>query len=174
MRYRSQLFIGTVLVVAGLLFLIGELTGIGAWQLCWPTLFIGLGIWLLVRPRFTHAPLDLRIFGDVRRRGSWQVGDEELWMFIGDAKLDLTEAEIPAGESRFRIFAFIGDVDVRLPAGAGVAVSSVGFVTEANLFGEPHTHFLAPLQWESPDYVAAERKVIVEVVAFIVDLDVVR
>jgi lia operon protein LiaF len=133
---------------------------------------ISLGIFLVVRPRFAPAGtnIEFKLIGDIRRMGSWQVSDEEIWIGIGDLDLDMTQADIPAGETRLRIYGLIGDVDIRLPAGAEVAISSMAFVTDAKIRGEKREQFLTPLQWSSPGYEIAERRVLIETLFFINDL----
>lgn len=174
MRNQGQIIFAVLLIVVGILFLAGNLLNINVWALCWPLGLIVLGVFLVVRPRFAPAGahVEMKLIGDIQREGPWQVSDEEIWIGIGDLDLDMTQADIPAGETRLRVYGLIGDVDVRLPAGAEVAVSSMAFVTDAKIRGEKREQFLTPLHWSSPGYQTAERRVSIETMFFINDMKV--
>ena len=176
MRNQGQLFIGIVLVLVGLMFLIGHLFDINVWAFCWPLGLILLGVWLLLRPQLVSSDTAVRqrLLGDIHRDGVWQVADEEIWIGVGDVDLDMTSADIPVGETRLRVFGFVGDVDVLVPAGVGVSVSSTAFVTDARVLGQKRDRFLAPLHLASEDYETAERKVRLETTFFVVGLKVKR
>jgi lia operon protein LiaF len=176
MRSRGQIFIGGLLILIGLAFLIGRVFNVDVWVFCWPVGLIGLGVWLLLRPRMVgpDTVVQFRALGDIRRRGAWEVGDEEFWIGVGDVDLDLTGATIPIGETRLRFFGFVGDVEVIVPEGVGVWVSSTAFLTDGKLLGRKEEHFLVPVHVSSDDYEMAERKVRVEVTFFVTDLKVRR
>lgn len=164
MRNRGQMLIGIVVILFGLMILISNLfkVDVGLW--CWPTALIFLGIWLLLRPRFVgpDTAVQARVFGPIRRSGAWQVADEEIWLFVGDVRLDLTQAEIPPGKTQIRVFALVGDVRLDVPDGVGVSVSSTAFVTEVNLFGQKHQNFVMTTRLTSDDYETAEYTVDLE------------
>ena len=173
MRNRGQLFIGIVLILVGLVFLIGHLFDVNVWAL-WPLGLILLGVWLLLRPRLITSDVVVRqrLLGDIHRDGVWQVADEEIWIGVGDVELDMTRADIPVGETRLRVFGFVGDVDVFVPAGVGVSVSSTAFVTDGRVLGQKRDRFLSTLHLASEDYETAERKIGLETTFFVVDLRV--
>jgi lia operon protein LiaF len=176
MRNTGLLFFGSILVLIGLASMAGTLFQVNIWGLLWPSLLILLGIWLLARP-YLMGPgkgLDIAIIGDIRRSGTWQATNEELWTFVGDIDLNLTQADLPVGVTRYRILGFVADVDVQVPEGVGVAVSTIGFVTGLHLLGQKHDRFLIPFEWKSDNYDAAERKVFIETVFFVNDLKVKR
>ncbi|MFH1086125.1 MAG: cell wall-active antibiotics response protein LiaF [Chloroflexota bacterium] len=172
---NHQIYLGGAIVVVGVLALIATLTGFNPWRLFWPLVLIGLGLYFVLRPRLggEGVAVQARLFGDVERRGRWPVQDEELWMAIGDTKLDLTEAEIPSGETRLRLFGLIGDIDLRLPADVGLAVESYGFVTAAKLLGHKQDMFLSG-RYATDGYAEAERRIHVQTGFFIADVDVQR
>jgi len=169
MRNKGQLYIGVALLGIGGLILIRNLTGIRLWPYIWPTLIIVLGAWLIIRPRTTHEGTDLtfRFIADLDRDGPWRVTDEEIWTFVGDIDLDMGQATLPPGETRLRIFSFVGDVKLRVPQNVGVAVSTTAFFTEAKVLGEPYQGFLAPVIVSSPNYETAEQKVFLELTCFV-------
>jgi len=174
MRNRGQLFIGILLTLIGLMFLVGDLFDVNVWAFCWPVGLILLGVWLLLRPQLVSSDTAVRqkILGDIHRDGVWQVANEEIWIGVGDVDLDMTSADIPTGETRLRVFGFVGDVDVLVPEGVGVSVSSMAFVTDARVLGQKRDSFLAPVHLTSDDYETAERKIRLETTFFVGDLKV--
>ncbi len=172
MRDRGQFMLGLFLVVLGLIFLLSTVFDINLWPFCWSIGLIGLGVWLVVRPRMVgeNVGTEFSLIGDLRRRGAWAVRNEEIWHGIGDVELDLTQAEIPPGESIIRIFSFIGDVNVYAPANIGLAVRSTGFFVDADLMQEKIETFLSPAEASSENYASAERRVRVELTAFIAEM----
>lgn len=178
MRDRGQVFIGAAIILAGLVFLIGNQFNINVWAFCWPTALILLGVWLLVRTQRgvpdTGVRQRLLILGDMHRDGAWQVADEEIWVGVGDVDLDMLEAEVPLGETRIRILGFVSDVDILVPEGVGVSVSSTAFVSDAKVLGKKREGILVPVDVVSDDYETAERKVRLETTCFVSEVKVRR
>jgi lia operon protein LiaF len=174
MRKKTQIVVGVVIITWGLLLLIGNLLQINIWAYVWPLILIGLGVWLLTRPhkqgRYTHVVL----LGDQRRRGAWQVRDEDLFSLIGDVTLDLTEAEIPVGETTLRMQGFVNSVVVKVPDDVGLAITSTAFVTSAYVFGHKRDYILTPYELETDNYHEVDRRVRLELVYFVADLKVRR
>jgi predicted membrane protein len=178
MRNQGQLFIALGLVIVGVLFLIGNLFRVDTSAWFWPVAFILLGVLLIARPRLAPAgtAVEMKLLGDIRYRGAWQVANEEIWTGLGNVELDFSDAQIPPGEMRIRAYGFIGDARIRVPApasGAGVAVSATALIGSSHINGQKRDHFVTPVQWASPGFEAAERKVFVEIMYFISDLKIV-
>lgn len=176
MRNKRQIFIGGAITLVGLVFLIGAVFHIDVGDFCFPVGLILLGVFLLLRPYLLgpDEQVQLKLLGDVRRYGDWQVADEEIWIGVGDVRLDMTGADIPAGETRIRVFGFVGDVKLLAPEGVGVSVSSTSFITDARVLGQKRDSFLTPLHFASAGYETAERKVRLEVNCFVGNLRVRR
>ena len=174
MRNQGQILIGSLIILLGAALLAGQLLDVNIWTFCWPLGLIFLGVWLILRPRWVSpgTGVNLRPFGDVKRYGSWQVADEEIWMFVGDIHLDLVHASLPPGETIIRIFGFVGDVNLIVPQGLEFSVSSTAFLTDAKILQEKRDSFLSPVYFTSPAYQTAERKIRLEITFFIADLDV--
>ena len=160
MRNRGQLIFGGILILFGLLALFETLFNVDIGAIFWPLVLIAVGGLLLLRPRFAPPGSEVwfRLFGGINRHGAWQVQNEEVWMFIGDVRLDLTQAELPLGEKTFQVSGFVGDIDLVLPADTAIDVHCNGFVTSARWFGSKRDHFLTPAIYTSPGYEQAERK----------------
>ena len=174
MRNRGQLIIGAVLVALGLLSLLSTVFHIDFGALCWPVLLIGIGVWLVLRPRLTSpdSASEVLLIGDRRRRGEWTVRNEEFWLGVGDVELDMTQAIIPPGETVLRVYAFVGDVDIFVPRAVGVAVQLNGFVIDSDVLGQDYDSFLTPVSVESDNFASAESRLRVEMISFVVDLKV--
>ncbi len=176
MQNKSMLLWGMLLIALGAMFLIGNLTGIQVWAICWPTGLILLGVWTIARP-YTIGPdtaIEQRILGDIKKRGDWQVRDKEFWMGVGDIDLDLTNAEIPPGETRLRCFGFVGSVKMLIPENAGVSIASTALLTDGKVLGQRQERFVTSLNVTSDDYEVAERKIKIETTYLVVDLKVRR
>ena len=173
MRNRGPLFIDSLLVVFGIVLLLGNLFQINVWKLCWPTGLILVGVWLLLRPRFALPGtfVNIRFIADDKRYGTWQVGNEEIWSFIGDVRLDMTQANIPPGETTYQMYGFIGDLDILVPKDVGFSISSTAFLTSARINGRKSDSFLVPATYASENYASVERKIRLESYFFIADVD---
>jgi len=168
MKNRTQMGIGLALIVVGLIYVISILLDIDLRGSFWAFLLIILGIWLLLRPGFSGSDGgDFRFFGDVVRRGAWKVSGQEHWSFIGDVKLDFTEAEIPQGETVIRKYAFLGDFKVIAPPDLPLSLSATGMISEVRLFGQKRDGFFVPNDLATPGYENADRKIRLEMVTFL-------
>ena len=174
MRDRNHLIFGTGLILLGALVLISNLFHIDFGMFCWPSFLILAGAWLLLRPRLIREGdhFDVRIFGNVYRSGTWSVSDQEHWGFITDMNLDLTQAEIPDGESAIRINSFVGDVDLLAPADLALSIRANGFVTDVRFKNKRYGGFLVPVNVASEGYSEAARRVRIDLACFVGDLKV--
>jgi predicted membrane protein len=174
MGERNQFSLGVIILIAGLVLLLGSVTGIHLWRFIWPLALIALGLYFVLRPRLVSSgsSIDLHLLGDVHRRGPWQVEDQELWVIIGDVELDLSEATIPSGETRIRVYGLVGDVDLRVPPDVAVSVTSYALLSDVDALGRKEDVFLAPFRHVSEDYESAERRIALQTGYLVVDLDI--
>jgi predicted membrane protein len=171
MTNRWQVYVGAAIIVVGVIFLVGTVFDIDPWAICFPVVLIVAGVLVLLHPQLFTAGR-LKLLGSVRRRGTWQVADGEFYVGVGDVHLDMTSADIPEGETRIRVLIGVGSVDVRVPEGVGVSVSSIGFVTDAKALGQKQVSFFTPFEVTSDGYQTAEHKVHLETVNFVGDVKV--
>lgn len=171
---QRRLLIGSLLVFFGILLLVGEIFDLEVGKICWPAGLILLGVFLIARPGMfgPASAAKLRPFANIRRAGIWQPASEEIWMLVGDVRLDLTQAMLPPGETVVTIYGFVGDIHLTVPAGVGLAVASTAFLTTGRIFGQKGDHFLTTLERANPEYAQAERKVRLETIFFVADLKV--
>lgn len=94
--------------------------------------------------------------------------------FIGDTVIDLTKAQIPYGETKINVSAFIGDVKVFMPDEMDVAitVSSSSCIGDMKVLNEKQGGFMSNVQSSSPHYMEASRKVKLVVSVFVGDVRV--
>jgi len=176
MRNRWLILVGVLFILWGLVSLVSTVFHVNAGAFCLPVALIALGVWLLVRPRVLGpgTGFHLLLLGDLHRSGDWRVTSEEIWVGVGDIRLDMTQAEIPPGETTLHVLGFVGDVRLHLPPDVGVAVSSAAFVTDARVLGQQYETVFDALHVTSENYEAAGRKIRLEVTAFVADLRVER
>ncbi len=176
MRNQGQMVLALVIIAIGVVLFIGSVLDVDVWALCFPTALILVGIWILLGPRLAGPDRTVRqkLLGDIRRRGIWEVSDEEFWLGIGDVRLDMSEAEIPPGETELRVWHFVGDVRLHVPEGVGVSVSSTAVVTDVRFFGKKREGILSPVRMTSDDYESAERTIRLEVTSLVGDVRVSR
>lgn len=174
MQNRTQLIMGGALILFGVLFLISNFFNIDFGAICWPTLIILVGVWIIVRPRMVPEDTDVRmwIFGDHDRHGEWQAQDQEIWSFIGDINLDFTAAELKKPETKLKIFTFVADIDLTVPKDLGLSISWVGFVTDGRIQGKRMGGFVTPVNYISEGYETAAKKLDLELISFVGDLKV--
>ncbi len=176
MYNRGYLFIGAAVIVLGLLALVSALIGVDLCALVLPLLLIAAGIYILVRPRFAPPDVAMRVhlLGNIKRSGAWTVLGEELWVLVGDARFDLTEATLPPGETVIRVLGFVGDLKLVVPETVPVAITSIAFLTSSRVFGEKRDTFLAPFETTTEGYAAAESKLRFESWRFVTGVKVRR
>jgi len=106
----------------------------------------------------------------------WELRPMNVSHFIGDTIIDLTKAQIPFGETRLNVSAFIGDVKVFVPNDIDVEfhVSSSSFLGDITVFNRREGGFLRTLQEQSPGYLHADKKIKLQCSLFIGDIHVQR
>jgi len=169
---RTEITFGLVVLGLGLLFLIGALFKVDIWGLICPVVLIGVGIVLIYRTRQdpSSGNLKIRFVGDIRRGGVWLAQDEEIWGFVLDTRLDFTEADLEDGETTLRIGAFVNDFRVTVPEQIGIAVQSMAFMTESRILGEKQETFFIPFQWQSPNFEASIKKIVLKPTCFVSEI----
>jgi predicted membrane protein len=167
---RSQLVMGGIILAIGLILLAERLIGFNLWRVTWPLLLIALGVYVLLSPRYQKGGVTLRLLGDIHRRGAWDVRDEDLWVLVGDTRLDLTQANIPLGDTTIRLYGLAGDLKVTAPPDCGVAVRTTALVLDVRTPTDKRDVLLSSYQWASPNFALAERRVLLMLVYLAMDV----
>jgi lia operon protein LiaF len=172
MGIRGQIILGFFLVFLGLVYILGIVFDLDVGALCWPVLLIILGVWLLARPRLERSGSNIILIGDFRRSGIWNIASTNVWLGIGDVRLNFNESELPPGETVFRVNGIIGDFKAEVPAGTPVMVNVSAFISDTTIFGQKTNNILTPLRYHSENYETAERKLRFETTHLIGDVKV--
>ncbi|MBW4085328.1 cell wall-active antibiotics response protein LiaF [Paenibacillus sp. S150] len=113
--------------------------------------------------------------GDVHMgKDHFQLKNTNISQFIGDTVLDLTNAQIPYGETKIIISAFVGDIKVYIPEDMdlGVKVNSSSFIGDMQVLEQSRSGFMSNVQCKTPYYKEAGKKVRINVSAFIGDIKI--
>ncbi len=174
MRNSGQLIFAVVVILIGAVLLADSVLDVDVWTLAWPVGIILLGVFLLLRPKLvsTDTSIGYKLLGDIKRRGDWEVSEEEIWIGVGDVRLDMADADIPLGETCIRVLGFVSDVRLYVPQDVGVSVSSNAFYSEVKGLGKKREVFLSTLHVDSDNYEDAERKIRLETSYFVADIKV--
>jgi predicted membrane protein len=174
MRNQGQFYLGIVIVVFGIVLLIANIFNIDLSMLCWPMVFILLGLFFIYRPKMLEPGTELtqKFLGEEQRSGRWQVVDEEFWSFVGDVELDMINADIPDGVTKIRMFSFVGDIDLYVPSDVGVMVDATAFVSDVSLPDAKEENFLMPLHIGTVNYKLAQKKILLQATCFVGDIKV--
>jgi lia operon protein LiaF len=174
MSRRMRIRAGIAIALFGLLLLISNLLEINLWAYLLPLILIAFGTWLILRPQATRRSLPTRVslLGDVRRRGSWSVRNEDVWLGIGDLDLDFTHARVPEGETRIQLQGLVGEVDLTIPEDLGINIRSLAVITDAHVLGAHQDYVLTPYEFTSSGYETAARRVSLEILQVVTDLRV--
>ncbi|MFQ5861413.1 MAG: LiaF domain-containing protein, partial [Dehalococcoidia bacterium] len=171
--------IPVLLIALGIVFLLDNLDMIEVtpgriWGVLWPLLIIFVGLsmlrslfwfrrfrrhwhgprrgWSGVGPGGWPPPGD-RLVGQVNLGGpGWKLEDREIRLGAGEVRMDLTQAEIPDGETNLSIHGGVGAVRVRVPREVGIAVSARTDVGSIDLFGEHTGGLFREMSQETPGY----------------------
>ncbi len=158
---KGQAALGLFFLTLGFFWLIGNFFHVNIWPYLIPIILIAIGLWLLLRPKVEETLVigDQKILGDIRRDGAWKLTDEELRLGIGDIDIDLSEADIPAGETTIHIKAFVCGIKVFVPEDVGIALSSSAFVIETDFFNEKKEAFVTTINIDSTNFNEADRRI---------------
>ena len=175
MQNRNQMLVGSFFILCGGAWFVASLLHISFWAICFPMGLILLGVlFLAARPPLFGPTSEggTHFVGDIVRGGEWTVKNEELYMFVGNVRLDMSRAQFSSGETTIYLNAFVADVDVSVPSDVAVSLSSTSFVVDAELAGQRVERFLSGVQMATPDYATAERKLRIVTTCFVGDVNV--
>jgi hypothetical protein len=150
-----------VLLVAAVLLAshlhVGHFNG---WTMFWAVILVAIG-----GAELLHGENGLRTMGvgdvdalygcqDRRHVG----GRRYLQHMIGDIRLDLSELDIPEGETPLEVSSWIGDITLLVPRHLAVSVVAETTLGDVRVFGETAEGIHPRLTYESPGYPAAPRR----------------
>ncbi|MNJ47701.1 hypothetical protein D3C77_428680 [compost metagenome] len=94
--------------------------------------------------------------------------------FVGDTIIDLTKAQIPYGETKINVSAFIGDVKVFIPEDMdiGITATSSALIGDLKVLSQKRGGFMSNVNAESPHYGEAGKRIKLVVSVFVGDVKV--
>lgn len=106
----------------------------------------------------------------------WQLEPTNISHFIGDTVIDLTKANIPLGETKLTVSAFIGDVKVFVPNDiqVEVSVSASAFICDMKVMDRHESGMFRNMKYDSRYYSEADKKIHLTLNMFIGDVLVKR
>lgn len=104
----------------------------------------------------------------------WELKPMNLSHFIGDTVVDLSRAQIPVGETRINISAFIGDIKIFVPndTSLGIKLNMSSFIGESKFLEDKEGGIFTSINQQSTQYYECERQIIINVSTFIGDVKV--
>ncbi len=174
MRGQGRIVGGILIIFLGVMILASQLLRVEFCPLFFAALLIIFGVALLLRPRMLSADTSLRarLLGPIRHRGDWQVQEQEIWLFVGDVRLDFSEAQIPEGETAIRVFAFVADLRAIVPEDVGVAVTSNAIISDIRIHDRKRDSIVVPAHVTTENYETAARRIHLEATGFIANVRV--
>jgi len=173
---RWQIIFGLVLITAGAVSLVEVLFDVDLSPFIWPLILIGLGTWLILRPRLVEpgVQVEFQLFGDIEKTGIWEAKDHEIWSFVGSPQLDFSNALFSQGESTIRLFGFVSEVAIILPEDVGLNLESTAFLTDYQGLDRKEERFFSSIKHQSPQFSDMEKRVNIQVAAFVTEIRIKR
>jgi len=100
--------------------------------------------------------------GDIEMAGPMILGPSRYETFIGEVKLDLTQAVIPEGETVISVNTVLGEIRVLAPADVGVAVRVGTLLGSTEVLGRKGGSVSADEMAVTDDYATASRRLRIE------------
>ncbi len=172
---RWQIILGIILVVLGIFSLLNQvIPDLRIGRFFFPLILIGLGVLLIFRPRMAGSGviLEFPIIGDLRKTGTWDASQHEIWWFVGSNRFDFSEARFPTGEAIIKVIGFVADIKVILPEDVGLSIESTAIVTEYKGHQRKQDLLLNTLEDQTPNYLTADKRVKVQAFAIVSDIKV--
>jgi len=110
----------------------------------------------------------------VGQHESWELSDRVYRQGLGTINLDLTHARLPDGETHIIAHVGVGEIEVLLPPDMTVRLNGTVRVGEVRFFGREGSGLDRALDYETPGYEAAPRRLHLEMHSGIGDVTVER
>jgi hypothetical protein len=117
---------------------------------------------------------DRRFIGEIEITGPMQAGPMQVETFIGEVRLDLTQATFPDGKTPIHVGTAIREVRVLLPANVAASVRATSMLGDSEALGRTSGAFLGDARAETDGYSGATRRIRVEAQSLIGEVAVRR
>lgn len=144
----------------------------------WPLLLIGIGVYLIYRDMRKKSGgessySEVRILGDSSHDSiTGEIDGTNISHFIGDTDLNLAGAKLKPGINTLKLFVFIGDIEVYIPAGMEVEASFSAFIGDLSVLNRHKGGIAVSVTEKSAGYDTAEKKLRIVGNAFIGDIKI--
>ena len=178
MRNPFLFIFGLLVMLLGFAFLFDQAFGFDLVRFVWPIGLILAGLALILQRNKTPdygveiSKQNSAFISEINRNGRWLVENESFSAFISDMTLDLSDADIPKGETVFTLSGFIGDITIRVPDDVAVMLNSSSFISDVSAPGTKEGGVLGPSKVIGDGYGMADRRIRIEASYFISDITV--
>jgi predicted membrane protein len=114
----------------------------------------------------------LRFINEIDEFHSNAIKPAEYLSFVTDLKLDFSTATIPEGETNIRFNGFVNEIKLTSSENVGLKISARGFVNNSKINGREENNIFAPFEYESPDYDIQTRKVFIQTLSFVSEIEI--
>lgn len=169
MRKNISNFLGLLLIFIGITAIIHRITGFNLWNYLFPTLLVLIGLFLIFKPKFITGTgaSTIQFIGEIEKTSHWIVQSQEMWMFVGDIKLDFREAQIPDGLSELHIFGFVNDIRIIQTPNAAFAYKTNAIISDNRINNQKNETFLNTFEVQDPNFDTSLKKVKIQSWAFV-------
>jgi predicted membrane protein len=166
---KWQIIIGIVLITLGVFSLVDVIFEINFSRFIGPLILIGIGLLLIFRHQLAGPGVEIRmpVLGDIHKAGSWEARKHEFWWFVGETRLDFTNAIFPEGEAIIKVFGFVNDVKIYLPPDVGLRIHSFAFLSDFHGPGRKEERFFASLDDRTANYASADKRLELQIMSFV-------
>ncbi len=171
---RWQIILGIILIVMGVFSLVEAIFEVNLWHYLFPLLLVGLGLLLILRPQIAKPGIQvlMPVLGDTRMEGVWEASDLEIWSIVGTNRLDFSEALFPNGVAHVKMMGFVVEARITVPDDVGILIETASFVAELKSSEGKEERIFNSLDYQSPNYEEAEKKVHLQTVGFVTEIRV--
>lgn len=161
MKKNIPFLLGLFLIFIGVAAILNQITGFNLWSYLFPVLLILFGLFMILKPKLNSRSGEptILLIGEINRSGDWNLHSEEVWMFVGDIKLDFRNAIIPDGVTELHIFGFVQDIRIFKPSTAALAYKSNAFISDNRIENQKEERFLNSFEFIDQNYEASPKKI---------------
>lgn len=115
----------------------------------------------------------MSVLGDIHKTGSWEARRHEFWWFVGETRLDFSNAFFPEREAKIKVLGFVNDVKIYLPSDVGLRIHSFSFLSDFHVPGKKEERFFASLDDRTANFDLVDKGVEVQIMSFVAEIRVI-
>ncbi|MFD1414169.1 cell wall-active antibiotics response protein LiaF [Oceanobacillus jeddahense] len=102
-------------------------------------------------------------FGDMEKKGIWNLEPMNISTMVGSFYLDLTDAYIPDEETEINIWSLAGDVTILIPEEVEFQANAVAKAGDINILNEESTGINAEIFFETIQFESATKRLYIDI-----------